>query len=104
LAHGFLKDLQDRGTFGDMFGGINALFSGFAFAGVVFAIFLQKERSHPLKGPRQEKTVIHLREKTFFLRDIKFRINTDLAFDSNLLAPSGISCGRCRKALHQSPI
>lgn len=38
----YLKDMADRGTFGDMFGAINALFSGLAFAGVIYAIFLQK--------------------------------------------------------------
>jgi hypothetical protein len=37
-----LKDLSDRGAFGDMFGAINALFSGLAFAGVIYAIFLQR--------------------------------------------------------------
>lgn len=32
-----------RGTFGDMFGGVNAIFSGLAFIGVIFAIFLQRQ-------------------------------------------------------------
>jgi len=31
------------GEFGDMFGAINSLFSGLAFAGVIYAIILQKE-------------------------------------------------------------
>ncbi|HAB16603.1 MAG TPA: hypothetical protein PLX89_11895 [Verrucomicrobiota bacterium] len=31
-----------RGQFGDMFGGLNALFSGLAFAGVVYALLLQR--------------------------------------------------------------
>ncbi|WP_202617371.1 hypothetical protein, partial [Roseimaritima sediminicola] len=31
-----------RGTFGDMFGAVNALFSGLAFLGVIVAIILQK--------------------------------------------------------------
>lgn len=33
----------ERGTFGDMFGVVNALFSGLALAGVIFAILLQRE-------------------------------------------------------------
>jgi len=33
----------ERGTFGDMFGAVNSLFSGFAFAGVIYAIFLQRK-------------------------------------------------------------
>lgn len=35
--------LDDRGTFGDMFGGLNTLFSGFAFAGIIYTILLQKK-------------------------------------------------------------
>ncbi|MEL3915842.1 hypothetical protein [Aeromonas caviae] len=38
-----LKDDSERGTFGDMFGSINALFSGFAFLGVIYAILLQRQ-------------------------------------------------------------
>ncbi len=33
---------EHRGLFGDMFGALNALFSGAAFAGVVYAIILQR--------------------------------------------------------------
>lgn len=33
---------EGRGIFGDMFGAINALFSGLAFAGVLYAILLQR--------------------------------------------------------------
>lgn len=35
--------LAERGLAGDAFGVINALFSGLAFAGVIVAIFLQRE-------------------------------------------------------------
>lgn len=34
----------ERGAFGDMFGGANSLFSGLAFAGVIYAIFLQSRQ------------------------------------------------------------
>lgn len=37
-----LYPLTDRGTFGDMFGAVNALFSGLAFAGIVYTILLQR--------------------------------------------------------------
>ncbi|WP_338706515.1 hypothetical protein [Paenibacillus amylolyticus] len=33
---------DDRGTFGDMFGAINALFSAFAFGGLVYTLFIQR--------------------------------------------------------------
>jgi hypothetical protein len=38
-----LKDMSERGQAGDLFGSINALFSGLAFAGVIFAILLQRQ-------------------------------------------------------------
>lgn len=34
---------DDRGTFGDMFGAVNALFSGFAFAGLIYTISVQRQ-------------------------------------------------------------
>ncbi len=42
-AYWALPDWQTRGQFGDVFGAVNALFSGLAFAGVIFAILLQRE-------------------------------------------------------------
>ncbi len=47
----FLYSRQDRGTFGDMFGAVNALFSGLAFATLIYTIFLQKSE---LQLQRQE--------------------------------------------------
>lgn len=42
-AYFLLPDWQTRGQFGDVFGAANALFSGLAFAGLIFAILLQRE-------------------------------------------------------------
>jgi hypothetical protein len=48
----------DRGTFGDMFGSVNSLFSGLAFAGVIYAILLQSKelelQREELKLTREE--------------------------------------------------
>jgi len=38
----FVSTGEKRGQFGDMFGAVNALFSGLAFFGVIWAIVLQK--------------------------------------------------------------
>jgi hypothetical protein len=56
LVYGFtiyfsIGSWKDPGTFGDMFGAINALFSGLAFAGIIFTILLQREE---LKLQRKE--------------------------------------------------
>lgn len=45
------KDPTVRGTFGDMFGSINALFSGLALAGIILTILLQRKE---LKLQREE--------------------------------------------------
>lgn len=39
----FFNTPQEPGTFGDMFGAINALFSGLAFAGLIITLLYQKE-------------------------------------------------------------
>ena len=36
-------DKEERGTFGDMFGAVNALFSGLAFAGLIVTLIMQHE-------------------------------------------------------------
>ena len=38
----FVDDKDVRGTFGDQFGAVNALFSGLAFAGLIYTIILQR--------------------------------------------------------------
>lgn len=43
LISNFISEPADRGTFGDMFGAINALFSGLAFAGMIITLLQQKE-------------------------------------------------------------
>ncbi len=42
LIFTFLDDWNERGPFGDLFGAVNALFSGLAFAGLIYTIILQK--------------------------------------------------------------
>ncbi len=39
-----LKPAEEKGTFGDSFGSVNALFTGLAFAGLVFSILLQQRQ------------------------------------------------------------
>jgi hypothetical protein len=41
LWYGYRIEGDDRGLFGDMFGAVNALFSGMAFVGVIYAISMQ---------------------------------------------------------------
>lgn len=59
----FPNDLSSSGLFGDMFGGINALFSGMAFAGIILTIYLQKRE---LALQREE--LVLQREELFLTR------------------------------------
>lgn len=51
VANTSLLNWNERGTFGDMFGAVNALFAGLAFAGVIIALYMQKDE---LRLQRQE--------------------------------------------------
>jgi hypothetical protein len=46
----FLKDWQDRSHFGEMFGSLHTLFSGLAFAGVIYTILLQRHELELQRG------------------------------------------------------
>lgn len=69
-------NVDDRGTFGDMFGAVNALFSGLAFAGIIWTILLQRNelrlqredsRLNREEAIDQNKTLKQQRfENTFF--------------------------------------
>ncbi|GAA6206835.1 hypothetical protein NBRC116601_01280 [Cognatishimia sp. WU-CL00825] len=50
-----MDDLEKRGQSGDMFGGITALFSGLAFAGLIYTLFVQKKE---LQFQRQELSLL----------------------------------------------
>lgn len=54
----FVPGENTRGTFGDQFGAVNALFSGLAFAGLIYTIVLQRRdlelQRHDLKLQRDE--------------------------------------------------
>ena len=94
----FIAD-SDRGTFGDKFGAINALFSGLAFAGLIVTLLYQKEElklqreelaqtREELKGQREEfeeqnKTMKRQRfENTFFnMLSLQQEIVANLSFE-----------------------
>lgn len=43
LSGFLLYGMPDRGTFGDMFGAVNSLFSGLAFAAIIYTVALQRD-------------------------------------------------------------
>jgi len=42
LNNHFIGGIEARAQFGDMFGAVNALFSGLAFLGIIYTIYLQR--------------------------------------------------------------
>ena len=74
-----ITSTQDQGTFGDMFGAINALFSGLALAGVVFAlIFQRQELQESIKAFQETAEASKGQERIQ-------RISTELAAINSLL-------------------
>jgi hypothetical protein len=74
----------EQGQFGDMFGAVNALFSGLAFAGIIITILLQKEeltlQRQELKDTRKEfgkqnETLSLQRFETTFFNLLNLHIN-----------------------------
>jgi hypothetical protein len=43
VGYALFPSWEERGQFGDLFGSVNALFSGLAFTVLIYAIFLQKK-------------------------------------------------------------
>ena len=105
-----ISESNDRGTFGDKFGAINALFSGLAFAGLIVTLLYQKEElklqreelaqtREELKGQREEfeeqnKTMKRQRfENTFFnMLSLQQEIVANLSYEyyvnSNICPPN----------------
>ena len=89
----------ERGTFGDMFGAVNALFSGLAFAGLIVTLLYQKEElklqreelketrnelnAQKLEFQEQNKTMKRQRfENTFFnMLSLQQEIVANLSYD-----------------------
>ncbi|WP_165667228.1 putative phage abortive infection protein [Metapseudomonas otitidis] len=63
------ETFEARGQFGDKFGAINALFAGFAFAGIIFTILLQSREIRQTKKMLEEQLKESNRQRfdgTFF--------------------------------------
>lgn len=65
----FFSDMTSRAQFGDLFGGLNTIFSGLAFAGVIYTVILQTKdlelQREELKLTREElKRTAEAQEKS----------------------------------------
>lgn len=83
-----------RGQFGDLFGGLNALFSGLAFAGLIYAIYLQrnelklqrlelKQTRIELKGQKEQ---LKAQNETFLKQNFDSAFFQLLRFHNDLLS------------------
>lgn len=55
IENNIAESIAARGQFGDKFGAVNALFAGFAFAGIIFTIFLQNREIKQTKKMLEEQ-------------------------------------------------
>ncbi len=54
-----LPEPDEHGTFGDLFGGLNTLFSGLAFLGLILAILLQRQELREQRKEFQQAREAH---------------------------------------------
>ena len=111
LIDKYIDSPTDQGTFGDMFGAVNALFSGLAFAGLIVTLLYQKEElklqreelketrnelnAQKLEFQEQNKTMKRQRfENTFFnMLSLQQEIVANLSFEyyeNPTICPSNI--------------
>lgn len=55
IESGLTESIAARGQFGDKFGAVNSLFAGFAFAGIIFTIFMQNREIKQTKKMLEEQ-------------------------------------------------
>jgi len=55
-------ETSERGTFGDLFGASNALFSGLAFAGVLITLFLQRQQLLDAQAANHSQTELLMQQ------------------------------------------
>src|SRR5210317_2274852 len=73
----FLDDWSDRGTFCDLFGAVNALFSGLAFAGLLFSLIENRKQI----SSQQEELLINRKE---LLKARKIQEKTEKAIEAQV--------------------
>lgn len=119
LIDSYIADMTDRGTFGDKFGAVNALFSGLAFAGLIVTLLYQKEElklqreelaetrkelnAQRMEFQEQNKTLRRQRfENTFFnMLSLQQEIVDNLSYEyyeSMVICPSSIPEGSFYKS------
>lgn len=110
-----LKDWeqQDRGTFGDMFGSINALFSGLALAGIIYTLVLQQQeisKQEEDNKTREKAENVKKFENTFFQmlglhNDIVNRLMSDFKSQNRSIFSNNIALLKahyCKKSGRES--
>ena len=106
----FFPNIAESGQFGDMFGGINAVFSGFAFLGVIYAIILQREdlelqrkeleltRQELKKSAEAQTKQVKQMEKSACLNALSALINFHATMATSFYRDQESTQGEARKA------
>ena len=87
---------EKRGTFGDMFGAINSLFSGLALFGIIVSILIQqKELNHQKKELIDTRLEFRINRITTIM--FKQLDNLNLTIDKHLFSTTDIKTGEITK-------
>lgn len=103
FRYGLPLNLEERGTFGDMFGAANSLFSGVAFVGVIYAVSLQRQEVSIAKFEiSKTKEILDNQQTQLKLQNLEMqkqsfegtffqmlRLFTDLVSGIDIVAPDG---------------
>ncbi|MCK4825872.1 putative phage abortive infection protein [bacterium] len=107
LVHKYVAE-PGRGQFGDLFGGLNALFSGLAFAGLIYTIYLQrnelklqrlelKQTRIELKGQKEQ---LKAQNETFLKQNFDSAFFQLLRFHNDILNSINLPLGPKRPTLN----
>jgi hypothetical protein len=102
FVYALLPDWPTRGQFGDVFGAVNSLFSGLAFAGLIYTVFLQREelalQRNELELTRKE---LHRTAQAQEQSEVALRAQADAASQSARLTTTSALLEHYRGELKQ---
>ena len=71
IVHQLEPDWQTRGQFGDTFGALNTLFTGWAFVGVLFTLFQQSREIEEGREKIEEQRAIQKKTEEMLLKQVE---------------------------------
>lgn len=85
--YGYGLNFEERGIFGDMFGAVNAIFSGLAFAGIIISLYLQRiDLKNQFEEIKQTNKEFRIQNSTMELQKFENRFFQMLTIHHQIVA------------------